>query len=91
MDVPSYIHRVSEALQQEEARCAQYLSSGTKPKLVRVVLVECVVAHADHIFDAARDMLWAMYDNSQVQFSSSFVNTLRHTPCAGHVSIVVRI
>ena len=68
MDVPSYINRVREALQQEEARCAQYLSSGTKPKLVRVVLVECVVAHADHIFDAARDMLWAMYDNSQVQF-----------------------
>jgi len=72
MDVPSYINRVREALQQEEARCAQYLSSGTKPKLVRVVLVECVVAHSDHIFDAARDMLWAMYDNSQSEDTFEF-------------------
>lgn len=78
MDVPSYINRVSEALQQEESRCARYLSSVTKPKLLRVVLVECVVAHRDHIFDAAKDMLWAMYDNSQVcspinSFSSKII------------------
>lgn len=54
------------ALHQEDSRCTEYLSSVTRPKVARVVLVECVVAHADRLFDAAKEMLYAMYDNSQV-------------------------
>lgn len=74
MDVPSYVVAVVQAMHQEETRCTQYLSSVTRPKLLRIVLVECVVAHADRVFDASKEMLCAMYDNSQVRLSHVFAD-----------------
>jgi hypothetical protein len=66
MDIPSYLIRLDAVLQQEDARCTAYLNPVTRVKLHRIVLEECMVARSDAIFDAARDMFYATYDNSQV-------------------------
>jgi hypothetical protein len=70
MDTPSYVTRIHEAMCAEESRCVAYLNPVTKAKLQRVVLEECIVAHSDAIFDAAKDMMRAIYDNTQVCFAT---------------------
>jgi hypothetical protein len=69
MDAPSYITRIHEAMSAEEGRCVAFLNPVTKPKLQRVVLEECIVAHGDAIFDAVKDMMRAIYDNTQVRLA----------------------
>lgn len=55
-------------LHHEEDRCGAYLNSATRPRLMRVLLEECVVLHADQLFEGVKDMFYALYDNSQVIF-----------------------
>ena len=66
MDVPAYILLLDVVMHQEDGRCTSYLNAVTRPKLMRVVLEECVVARRDAIFDSVREMLYATYDNAQV-------------------------
>lgn len=66
LDIPSYINHIDAVVREEEGRCSAYLNAATRPRLLRVLLEECVVMHADQVFDGVRDMLYALYDNTQV-------------------------
>ena len=72
MDISCYILLIDATLFQENERCTACLNAVTRPKLVRTLLEECIVAHADAIFDAVKDILRSIYDNTQVTVAYSW-------------------
>lgn len=66
MDIPSYINHIDGVMRAEEGRCSEYLNAATRPRLMRVLLEECIINHGDQVFEAVQDMFYAVYDNSQV-------------------------
>ena len=77
LDVPAYIDLLDSVLREEEGRCASYLNAATRPRLLRVLLEECVVQHRDQIFEAVKDLFYALYDNTQVLYIELVQHWLR--------------
>jgi hypothetical protein len=84
MGAAAYIGHIDTVMGQEDHRCTAYLNPVTRPKLARALLETCIVAHRDTLFEAAKEILSAAYDNSQVGFR---VITLR---MCGAVSGILR-
>jgi hypothetical protein len=68
MGAAAYIGHIDAMMGQEDHRCTAYLNPVTRPKLARALLEVCIVAHRDTLFESAKEILSAAYDNSQVGF-----------------------
>jgi hypothetical protein len=85
MGAAAYIGHIDTVMGQEDHRCTAYLNPVTRPKLARALLETCIVAHRDTLFESAKEILCAAYDNSQVG--------LRHHAsngwcCVGYLTIL---